>query len=171
MAGKSKAVESQQEEAARRQAKTVGLSPGEAQRRADRATLMLARHRALADLQHACAPAHRALLEQAVADLDRRLRELNYSTIRFVDAASDGPRRELQPIPMGTTLVTGPTQANCVVDRANWRPRFLAASSCQRVRHSPEREGHRPRLSERRGLRPSGSWSFPSPTLEREPTP
>jgi hypothetical protein len=45
----------------------------DAQRRAERATLMLARTRALADLQHACAPAHRAKLEQAIADLDRRL--------------------------------------------------------------------------------------------------
>jgi hypothetical protein len=34
---------------------------------------MLARTRALADLQAACAPAHRAMLEQAVSDLDRRL--------------------------------------------------------------------------------------------------
>ncbi|HEU4690413.1 MAG TPA: hypothetical protein VFS23_18730 [Vicinamibacterales bacterium] len=45
----------------------------DAQRRAERATLMLARTRALADLQHACAPAHRAMLEQTIADLDRRL--------------------------------------------------------------------------------------------------
>lgn len=73
----SKAVESQQEAAASRQVKTAALNPGEAQRRADRATLMLARTKALTDLQHACAPAHRAMLEQAIADLDRRLRELN----------------------------------------------------------------------------------------------
>jgi hypothetical protein len=38
---------------------------------------MLARTRALADLQTACAPAHRAMLEQAVADLDRRIAALN----------------------------------------------------------------------------------------------
>jgi hypothetical protein len=44
--------------------------------RAERATLMLARTRALSDLQHACAPAHRAMLEQAIADVDRRLKSL-----------------------------------------------------------------------------------------------
>jgi len=43
---------------------------------AERATLMLARTRALSDLQHACAPAHRAMLEQAIADLDQRLKAL-----------------------------------------------------------------------------------------------
>jgi hypothetical protein len=37
---------------------------------------MLARTRALADLQKACVPAHRAMLEQAIADLDRRLEAL-----------------------------------------------------------------------------------------------
>jgi hypothetical protein len=31
----------------------------------------------LADLQVACVPAHRAMLEQAVADLDRRLAALD----------------------------------------------------------------------------------------------
>ena len=34
---------------------------------------MLARTRALADLQNACVPAHRAMLEQAIADLDQQL--------------------------------------------------------------------------------------------------
>jgi hypothetical protein len=37
---------------------------------------MLARTRALADLQLACAAAHRAMLERAIADLDRRLSAL-----------------------------------------------------------------------------------------------
>src|SRR5262245_31322358 len=69
----SKSVESQQEEAAAKQSRAAYLSPEEAQRRTVRATLMLARTRALADLQQACAPAHRAMLEQAIADLDRRL--------------------------------------------------------------------------------------------------
>ena len=45
--------------------------------RTERATLMLARTRALSDLQHACAPAHRAMLEEAIADLDRRLKALD----------------------------------------------------------------------------------------------
>jgi hypothetical protein len=69
----SKSVESQQEAAAAKPSAPAPFSPGDAQRRAERATLMLARTRALADLQHACAPAHRAMLEQAIADLDRRL--------------------------------------------------------------------------------------------------
>jgi len=70
----SKQVESQQQDAASTQTR-VGpvLSPEQAERAAQRATLMLARTRALADLQHACAPAHRAMLEQAIADLDARL--------------------------------------------------------------------------------------------------
>jgi hypothetical protein len=38
---------------------------------------MLARTRALADLQKACVPAHRAMLEQAIADLDQRLATLD----------------------------------------------------------------------------------------------
>jgi hypothetical protein len=46
-------------------------------RRTDRATLMLARTRALSNLQHACAPADRAMLEHAIADLDRRLKALD----------------------------------------------------------------------------------------------
>lgn len=72
----SKAVESQQEAAAERTAKRAGFDPQDAQRRAERATLMLARTRALADLHQACAPAHRAMLERAIADLDRRLEEM-----------------------------------------------------------------------------------------------
>jgi hypothetical protein len=71
----SKAVESQQEAAAIRQPRRGSFNPEDARRRAERATLMLARTKALADLQMACAPAHRAMLEQAIADLDRRLAE------------------------------------------------------------------------------------------------
>jgi hypothetical protein len=73
----SKAVESQQEAAAIREPRggSFNFNPDDARRRAERATLMLARTKALADLQMACAPAHRAMLEQAIADLDRRLAE------------------------------------------------------------------------------------------------
>jgi hypothetical protein len=72
----SKSIEAQQDAA--RAPRTAGapVSRQDASRRAERATLMLARTRALADLQAACAPAHRAMLEQAIADLDRRLAEL-----------------------------------------------------------------------------------------------
>ena len=73
----SKAVESQQEEAANTKKVGAAVSPAEAARRAERATLMLARTRALADLQGACAAAYRGMLEQAIADLDRRIAALD----------------------------------------------------------------------------------------------
>jgi hypothetical protein len=69
----SKSVEAQQDAAQLPRKAAPVVSPQEAARKAERATLMLARTRALADLQAACAPAHRAMLEQAIADLDRRL--------------------------------------------------------------------------------------------------
>jgi hypothetical protein len=72
----SKAVEAQQDAAAEAQPKPPALSADEIARRTARDTLMLARTRALGDLQRACAPAHRAMLEQAIADLDRQLGEL-----------------------------------------------------------------------------------------------
>jgi hypothetical protein len=75
----SKAVEAQQDAAAEGRRRSAPLSDHEVRTRSERATLMLARTRALSDLQHACAPAHRAMLEQAVADLDRRLRALEPS--------------------------------------------------------------------------------------------
>jgi hypothetical protein len=56
--------------------KTAPLTPEEATRLAERATLSLARTRAMVELQCACAPAHRAMLEQAIADLDRRIASL-----------------------------------------------------------------------------------------------
>jgi hypothetical protein len=69
----SKSVEAQQDAAQTPRKASPAISPEDAARRTERATLMLARTRALADLQAACAPAHRAMLEQAIADLDRRL--------------------------------------------------------------------------------------------------
>ena len=73
----SKSVESQQEAAAGSRPKGPAVTPEEAARKAERATLMLARTRALADLQKACVPAHRAMLEHAIADLDQRLSALD----------------------------------------------------------------------------------------------
>jgi hypothetical protein len=73
----SKAVEAQQDAAQAPRAAKATISPGEAAKQAQRATLMLARTRALADLQMACAPAHRAMLERAIADLDQRIAALN----------------------------------------------------------------------------------------------
>ena len=72
----SKAVESQQEDA-QAVKPAAPLTPGEAARRSEHATLMLARTQALSQLQQACAPAYRAMLEQAIADLDRRLAALD----------------------------------------------------------------------------------------------
>jgi hypothetical protein len=72
----SKAVEAQQDAAAEDRRRDAPLSADEIRKRTERTTLMLARTRALSDLQHACAPAHRAMLEQAIADLDRRLKSL-----------------------------------------------------------------------------------------------
>ena len=73
----SKSVEAQQDAADAPRIKGPALTPEQAARKAERATLLLARTRALADLQKACVPAHRAMLEQAVADLDRRLAALD----------------------------------------------------------------------------------------------
>ena len=73
----SKSVEAQQDAAAEKSPGVAPLSAEEIRIRTERATLMLARARALSDLQHACAPAHRAMLEQAIADLDRRLKALS----------------------------------------------------------------------------------------------
>jgi hypothetical protein len=72
----SKSVESQQDAAADRRHHSPPVAPADAARTAQRATLMLARTRALADLQMACAPAHRAMLEQAIAELDARIAAL-----------------------------------------------------------------------------------------------
>ena len=71
----SKAVEDQQQDAQRGATAPAGaVDPAEAARRARRATLQLARTRALADLQHACASAHRAMLVAAIRDLDEQIR-------------------------------------------------------------------------------------------------
>jgi hypothetical protein len=72
----SKSVEAQQDAAVNQRMKTSKATPDDSVRRAERATLSLARTRAMADLQMACAAAHRAMLEQAIADLDKRLAAL-----------------------------------------------------------------------------------------------
>ena len=74
-----KSVEAQQEAAAESTRRHPPMSPTDAVRRSQRATLMLARTRALADLQGACAAAYRGMLEQAIADLDRRIAALDAS--------------------------------------------------------------------------------------------
>jgi hypothetical protein len=72
----SKSVESQQESAADRRHTGPPVNAADVARQTERNTLMLARTRVMADLQMACVPAHRAMLEQAMADLDRRLDRL-----------------------------------------------------------------------------------------------
>jgi hypothetical protein len=69
----SKSVEAQQEAATDVTRAAPAVSEQDAEKRTRRGTLMLARTRALSDLQHACAPAHRAMLEHAIAELDRQL--------------------------------------------------------------------------------------------------
>lgn len=72
----SKAVEDQQQAAQAPKPAAPALDPAQAARASERATLQLARTRALADLQQACAPAHRAMLEAAIRDLDARIATL-----------------------------------------------------------------------------------------------
>jgi hypothetical protein len=79
----SKAVESQREEREQAVKPAAPLAAGEAARRTERATLLLARTQALSQLQQACAPAYRAMLEQAIADLDRRLADIDAASSRL----------------------------------------------------------------------------------------
>jgi hypothetical protein len=72
----SKMVEFQQEEAARGRSRTPALTAEEQARQARRLSLELARARAAADLDRATVPAHRQMLEQAIAALDDQLRAL-----------------------------------------------------------------------------------------------
>lgn len=73
----SKSVEAQQDAAAESRPPGPPVDRGDAERRTARATLVLARARAAADLEQARAPAHRTMLEQAMAELDDRLRTLD----------------------------------------------------------------------------------------------
>ena len=73
----SKSVEFQQEEAARgRPSPGRVITEEERARDERRHALELSRTRMQADLSRANAPAHRRMLEQAIADLDAQLREL-----------------------------------------------------------------------------------------------
>jgi len=72
----SKAIEAQQEVASTRPEPRPAVAPHQAARRARLATLTLARARATADLEAATAPAHRTMLQQAIADLDRQIADL-----------------------------------------------------------------------------------------------
>jgi hypothetical protein len=69
----SKAVEAQQDDASARTPPGPPISREDATRRAELATLSLARARAEADLQLATVDAHRDMLARAIEDLDRRI--------------------------------------------------------------------------------------------------
>lgn len=72
----SKSVEAQQEEAARGKVSAPEVSPEEQRAQAHRRTLELARTRVRIDLSRATAPAHKQMLEQAIAALDQQLEAL-----------------------------------------------------------------------------------------------
>ena len=72
----SKMVEFNQEEAARARAKKPALAAADRERDAKRQAIELARVRAAADLARATAPAHRQMLQQAIAALDEQLKSL-----------------------------------------------------------------------------------------------
>ena len=72
----SKMVEYNQEEAARGRAPKPVLSAVDRDRAERRRAIELARARAVADLERATAPAHKQMLQQAIAALDEQLRLL-----------------------------------------------------------------------------------------------
>jgi hypothetical protein len=69
----SKGIEAQQEEAARGRGAGRARTPEQLARDDRRRSLELMRSCALADLSRASAPAHRAMLERAIASLDEQL--------------------------------------------------------------------------------------------------
>jgi hypothetical protein len=74
----SKSVEAQQEEAARGKAKArPAMTPDQQAIDQRRRTLELTRARARDDLSRATAPAHRRMLEQAIAALDNQIDDLD----------------------------------------------------------------------------------------------
>jgi hypothetical protein len=72
----SKSVEAQQQDASQQKARGPAPSPRDLDLRERRRALELARTRAQNDLARATAPAHRQMLETAIAALDRQLAEL-----------------------------------------------------------------------------------------------
>ena len=71
----SKSVEEQQEAAAQQRLADAApdVPAAEAERRQALESLQLARARVLADLQRACRPEHRGMLEAALADVEARI--------------------------------------------------------------------------------------------------
>ncbi len=75
----SKSIEEQQEAAAERRSASSAapVTPDEAARLQELEALQLARARVLADLQLACRPPHRGMLERALADVEAKIAALN----------------------------------------------------------------------------------------------
>ena len=69
-------MEAQQEEAGRKTARGPAPTPRDLEARERRRALELARTRARNDLARATAPAHRQMLEGAIAALDRQIAAL-----------------------------------------------------------------------------------------------
>ena len=72
----SKMVEFQQEEAQRGRRQKEQLSAADRDREARRGAIELTRARAVADLARATAPAHKEMLQAAIAALDAQLKTL-----------------------------------------------------------------------------------------------
>ena len=72
----SKSVEAQQEEAGRKTVRGPAPTARDLEARERRRALELARTRAQNDLARATAPAHRQMLETAIAALDRQIADL-----------------------------------------------------------------------------------------------
>lgn len=70
----SKFVEAQQEEAVRDKPLRPALSPEQKAAEVRRQSILLSRTRAQAELDRATAPAHRRMLEAAIAALDHQLK-------------------------------------------------------------------------------------------------
>jgi hypothetical protein len=84
----SKSVEAQLEEAAREKtSQGPAMSPEDRLLEQRRRTLELTRTRARQDLSRAIAPAHKRMLEQAIATLDQQLRDIGAES-RDVEAGS-----------------------------------------------------------------------------------
>ena len=72
----SKFIEAQQDEASRDKKLNPALTAEQREVASRRAALELSRSRALADLSRATAPAHRKMLEHAIAALEAQLADL-----------------------------------------------------------------------------------------------
>ena len=72
-------MEAQQDDATREQTRKPPASPEELARQERRRALELSRRRMADDLARASAPAHRKMLEEAIAALEQQLAALDHS--------------------------------------------------------------------------------------------